>query len=148
MMAALALLFFFLWAFWATVFWLLRLPRVAGWLRLILQAENQKTENFVTCGIKVGKFCFSVVSLFMWVRRFTGRHKTATEGGCFLVLHCFSLPVAVWDERFSPHAIHGSMLKAPRCGCGGMQRPLKNSQENRFCREFLIGFRFKVQKSV
>jgi hypothetical protein len=53
---------------------------------------------------------------------FAGCHKNATEGNCFLPKQRFSNPVSVWCMRFSPHALHGSMLKAPRCGCGGMQR--------------------------
>ena len=48
-------------------------------------------------------------------------HLTATGGGCFLRLQRFSAPVSVWDKRFPPHAIHGSMLKAHSCGCEGMQ---------------------------
>jgi hypothetical protein len=60
--------------------------------------------------------------LFMWVRRFCGCHKTATEGGCFLAVHCFSMPVTVWHKRFPPHAQHASMQKPPPCGCGSMQR--------------------------
>jgi hypothetical protein len=54
----------------------------------------------------------------MWVRRFTGNHKTATVCGCFLLKQCFSLPVSVWFECFLPHAVHGAMLNAARCGCG------------------------------
>jgi hypothetical protein len=47
----------------------------------------------------------------MWGIIFVGSHKTAKEGVCVLGLLCFSLAVWVWCEVFSPHAVHGFMLK-------------------------------------
>jgi hypothetical protein len=32
-------------------------------------------------------------------------------------LQSFSLPVSVWQVSFSPHALHGAMLKRQSCEC-------------------------------
>jgi hypothetical protein len=45
-MARPPLLIIFLGAFEATLFWLQHLEQVAGWLRLIQQADTQKKKNF------------------------------------------------------------------------------------------------------
>jgi len=71
----------------------------------------------------------------MWWKIFCGCHKTANEGGCFLGLHCFSLPVAVWHTCFSSHALHSSMLKAYSCACETMYRLLFFAQETTFSNE-------------
>jgi hypothetical protein len=60
----------------------------------------------------------------MWVWQFTARHKTAKDGNCFWCLQRFSAPDTVWQRRFSPHAVHGAMLKPPQCVCASMYRPL------------------------
>jgi hypothetical protein len=45
------------------------------------------------------------------------------------VLQRFSAPVSGWDMRFSPHALHNSMLAAARCRCESMYRILFSPQE-------------------
>jgi hypothetical protein len=52
------LLIFFQWTLWATVFWLLHLPRVAGKLRQQPQAEKQKPE-------KLPRFSAKLITLQM-----------------------------------------------------------------------------------
>jgi hypothetical protein len=75
----------------------------------------------------LGIECFVCFSLFVWVWRFLIFHKTAGVDGCFLGLQGFSAPVSVWDTRFFPHAIHGSMLKWAGCGCECMLEGYKIS---------------------
>jgi hypothetical protein len=48
--------------------------------------------------------------------------QTANGGGCFLGLQCFPPSVLVWDMRFSPHSLHGSMLEVAGCECESMYR--------------------------
>ena len=40
------------------------------------------------------------------------------------VFPAFYRSVSEWDMRFPSHALHSSMLKAPRCGCESMYRLL------------------------
>ena len=58
----------------------------------------------------------------MWVWRFTECHKTACETRCFLSLGLISAAVGMWEQCFSPHALHGSMLNLPSCGCDSAYR--------------------------
>jgi len=48
-----------------------------------------------------------------------------------LILQRFPLADGMWQQVFSPHALHGSMLDAPRCGCGSMQRLFFPPQESK-----------------
>ena len=80
-------------------------------------------------------------SLFMWVWRFLILHKTATGASSVLVLQRFLASVTVWEYRFSPHAVHGSMQKRLRCGCGSMYRLV-------FCRESFESMNNTVQSGT
>ena len=76
---------------------------------------------------------FSEVSflVFMWVKRFCGSHKTASDGNCILRLQRFSTPVSVWDAGFSPHPLHSSMQNPPQCAYKSMQRLFFSPQETK-----------------
>ena len=48
---------------------------------------------------------------------------------------------SVWGDFTRPHAQHGSMHKRPSCGCSGMQRASKISQES-------AGFKTTVECNI
>jgi hypothetical protein len=97
-------------------------PIATGCIRVEADSTSRKNaKEFLSIVLKTGKVF--AVSLFMWWERFTGCHKTATVGVCFLEMHYFPLPDAVWCECYLPHALHGAMLKLAGCGCSSMQRP-------------------------
>jgi hypothetical protein len=103
--------------------WLLQMMLFTGspltWHLLCLATWINCNPHFIS-GLTV--LLCGLFSLFVWVWRFAGCHKTETGGGCFLRLQRFSASVSVWGMRFLPHALHGSMLKPLQCGCGGMYR--------------------------
>jgi hypothetical protein len=62
MMAGSPLLFFFLWALRGFALWLLPLVWVAGWLRLIPQAEQQKAFDLLFKGFNNYQNCIKPIS--------------------------------------------------------------------------------------
>jgi hypothetical protein len=47
-----------------------------------------------------------------------------------LLLGLFFFVCYVWEIRFHPHGVHGTMLKSSRCGCGSMYRLLFQRTSN------------------